>query len=480
MAEQRDHEWPQPDGWAVFPRGLSAPVRTRWDQDTVNPPRLERIGTGTGASAFRLMEGRPQRQVSEKDRRYVLNVVTILLIVSVLGQRFVLPIGFPIAIPLIATYLAVLLLRLRGGVRYNRVRTELYVLAAAAVVLASWISLRSGTEVSVNSLFLLLILYLPWVFCLASPFSDLVTTLLRRFVWLMVLAASVGVLQMGAQLAGVWAYQDLVELVVPEAWLLADYNTTFPIAYESPIIKSNAFLFLEPSFLCQFCALALIVGILVRAPAWQLLILGLGMASTLSGTGILLLVVGSILIVIRDPRRIRPVYIITGVIGLIAVFLTPAAEMLLERTGETSQQGSSGYLRFVQPYTEVINGLSEKPERYLVGAGPGTSDRLLESDRGRAGEAVVYTIAPKLAFEYGLIAAVLFMAFMLVSISRGPPLPALAGAVIFMIFILSGSLLTPHTVATAWLLTSLWGSPVTLGVSDSLAALRRQRASTPG
>jgi hypothetical protein len=45
-----------------------------------------------------------------------------------------------------------------------------------------------------------------------------------------------------------------------------------------------------------------------------------------------------------------------------------------------------------------------------------------------------------------------------------------------MIFFLSGSLLQPPTVILAWLLTSIWGKPVTLGVSDALdAALRRQR-----
>jgi hypothetical protein len=69
-----------------------------------------------------------------------------------------------------------------------------------------------------------------------------------------------------------------------------------------------------------------------------------------------------------------------------------------------------------------------------------------------------------------------FLAFMLVSILRGPPMPVLPGAVIFMLFFLSGSLLQPHTVALAWLLTSIWGQPVTLGVSDALAARRRQRA----
>jgi hypothetical protein len=134
-------------------------------------------------------------------------------------------------------------------------------------------------------------------------------------------------------------------------------------------------------------------------------------------------------------------------------------------------------LRFVQPYTGVSKGLAEDPTRYVIGAGPGASDRLLESSaKGKQGQAVVYGIAPKMAFEYGLVSAVLFIAFLLVSILRGPPLPVLPTSVIFMIFFLSGSLLQPPTVILAWLLTSIWGKPVTLGVSDALdAALRRQR-----
>ena len=71
-------------------------------------------------------------------------------------------------------------------------------------------------------------------------------------------------------------------------------------------------------------------------------------------------------------------------------------------------------------------------------------------------------------------AAVLFIAFLLLSVLRGPPLPVLPTSMLFMIFFLSGSLLQPHTVVFAWLLTSLWGQPVAVGLSDALAGLRRR------
>jgi hypothetical protein len=476
--QQRQHDWPAPPGWAIFPDGLTQPARLRWERDAASPsPRLDGPG-GSASGPRRLVEALAAAPVTEKDRRYVKIVVGVLLVVTVFGQRFALPLGpTPIALPLVAAYLAVFMLRFRGGIRYNRVRTELFIMASAAVVIATYLSGRSDNGASINSLLLLLVIYLPWVFCVASAYSDLVLDILRLFVRIMIVAALIGVAQMVTQFTGLWAYEDYLETFVPPDFLMPGYNTSFHMQYNSPINKANAFFFLEPSFLCQYCSLALIIGVLIRARAWQLLILALGMASTLSGTGILLLVVGTALVVFRSPRQIRPAYIAAGIIGLIIIFQTPAADFLLSRSDETTQSGSSGNQRFVLPYTEVFSGLQEDPIRYLVGAGPGTSDRLLESSANdQIGEAVVYTIAPKLAFEYGLVAATIFIAFMLVAILRGPPMRALPGTVIFMLFFLSGSLLQPHTVVTAWLLTSIWGQPVTLGVTDALAAARRQRA----
>ena len=477
---------PEPEQlpWAAADRGAIPRERTGWGRDEAAPqPRLDTMAhRGETADPLRLVDAGAARPVSDRDRTFVLRVLQVLLVVVVAGQRFVLPAGsLPVPIALVAVYAAVLLLRSRGGVRYNRVRTELFVMAAAAVCLSTWVNSLRGQPLSLNSLLLLLVIYVPWVFCIATPFADTVVPVLRTFVRLMLVAAVGGAVQMLVQLAGVWSYTDYLGRLVPAGFLAQNFNTSIPIKYASPIYKANAFVFLEPSFLCQFLALAVIVAILIRAPAWQPLLLVLGMASTLSGTGILLLVVGGALIVFRLPRAIRPTYVIAAATALVVIFLTPAAGLLLDRRNETSQQGSSGSLRFVQPYTGVIRGLSEEPVRYVTGAGPGASDRLLVSNRsGDPSQAVVYTIVPKLAFEYGLVAMMIFVGFLLVAVLRGPPMPALPGAVAFMIFFLSGSLLQPHTIFTAWLLTSLWGPPVTLGASDALAALRRRQRAPGG
>jgi hypothetical protein len=440
------------------------------------PPRLEPGPRNIdGVRRWRLVHGRYAPPAPAASPAYVAHVLLLVLAIAVLGQRFVLPLGAtPIGVPLVAAYAGVLLLRVRGGLRYNRVRTELFLLAAGALLIVTWANTFEGSGWSLNSLLLLLVLYLPWVFCISPQYADQMRVLLRGFVRLMVAAAATALAQMTTQLAGVWAYEDYIDTFVPPDWLAQGYNTSFPMTYNSPIYKANAFLFLEPSFLCQFLALGILVGLLIKAPAWQLLLLGLGMACTLSGTGILLLIAGLVLLLLRYRQAIRPSYVIAGALALLVIFQTPAAPFLLDRRDETTQQGSSGYLRFVQPYTEVIAGLDAEPERYVIGAGPGSADRLLESGLGGKGEAVVYTIAPKIVFEYGLVAGTVFVAFLLVSVLRGPPLRVLPGAMIVMIFFLSGSLLQPHTIITAWVLTSIWGRPVTLGMTDALAAWRRQ------
>jgi len=448
--------------WRAFDggrSGMARKVRQRWRRAASSPqPSLDALAAYDEKSdRLRLVEAMAARPTSPVDRAYMLRLLKITLLFCVVGQRIALPLGgFPISLPLVATYAFVLFARLRGGVRYNRVRSELFIASAAAVMLATFLaSLFGSNSVSVNSVILLLIIYVPWVFCISTQFRDLFVPLARFYTRIMLVCAAIGVFQLGSQYAGVWVYEDYIKSFVPANFLVQNFNTSYQLAWNDPTTKANAFIFLEPSFLCQFLAVALVIALLIRAPAWQPALLGIGMASTLSGTGIILLVISIALMVVVAPNRIRPAYVLAGALGLGLVFLTPAATILLNRRDETSQQGSSGYIRFVQPYTEVANGLSDHVERLFVGAGPGSADRLLTSFRS-GGDAVVYTIAPKLAFEYGLVAMVIFVAFLMVSVYRGPPVPVLPTAMLIMIFFLSGSLLQPHTVTLAWLLTGFF------------------------
>lgn len=401
--------------------------------------------------------------------------LTVLLVVAVLGQRLAIPVpGFQLQVTLVALLGAFAVLLLNDQVRPDRVRLQMFTVAAIACAAVSFASTWSSVPLSLPSLLVLLALWFPWTYRLRERSVPLYRRFAMRFVTLMVVLAAVGVLQLLVQVLGAWRYRDLLATVVPANLLVEGYNVSILLQFGASIYKSNAFVFLEPSFLSQYCALALVVAVVLRAPVWQAVVLGLGLLSAVSGTGLFLLAFAALLTLLRAPRLLRPRLIVGGLVCLLIALATPLADLLLARSGEIGQAGSSGYKRFVAPYVEVADGLGEDPLRHLTGAGPGTATRLLESSaRGQLGDAVVYNIPAKLVFEYGFLAGGLFLVFITVALLHRTPVRVIPAATLFMLFLLSGSLLQPHTVILAWLLTSLWTGPASrAGESPAPAAGR--------
>ncbi|MGY2078782.1 hypothetical protein [Modestobacter sp. SYSU DS0657] len=390
----------------------------------------------------------------DKVDQRLLNGFVILL---VLTQRIGVPVSdtsIGVALPLTYALVAVLLVRRR--LMISRIRVELLLMAATAVVAATAAVTINGGTVSLSSLMLLLAVYLPWTMRISgSAGRAAVLQAGRVFVRVMVVLAIVGVGQFAAQLAGIWTFEDYLPQWISADFLVGDYNTVIPLVYGSETYKSTAFVLLEPSLLSQFCALAVIVGLMLHVRAWQLLVLVAGLASSVSGTGVILLAVGVVLLVLRAPRQIRAAYVVAGAVALTLVLLSPSGPLLLGRSTEVTQPGSSGYARFVQPFTEVREGLEAEPERYLIGGGAGNSERLLASNRNGIGEVVLYSSVPKLTFEYGLIAGGLFAIFLIAALLDGSPWRVVPGALLVMTFVLSGALLQPQTASLAWVLTTL-------------------------
>ncbi len=433
-------------------------------------PRVPPGGDGGGPAAAAPRPARGGPAWGPVDQ----GLLSAFIVVVVLGQRVGIPLaGTQISIALPAAYLLAAVLLFRRRVVVDRLRTELYVLVALACLGTTALHAFAGDAFSTPSLLLLLSLYLLFVVRIRGGHGQ--AAVLRAgntFVRLMLVIAALGVFQLAGQLTGVWSYQDYVAGWVPGDLLVRFYNTNIPLEFGSPTFKANGFVLLEPSFLSQFCALAVIIGLVLHVRAWQLLLLIAGMASAVSGTGFILLVVGVLFLVLRAPRQVRARYVLTGGVALGLVLLSPAADLLLQRTSEVSVPGSSGYARFVSPFTEVLEGLADEPARYLLGAGPGTAERLLESARTGSGEVVLYSLVPKAVFEYGLLAAGLLVLFLLVSTLAGSPWRVVPASLLVMTFALSGALLQPQTATLVWVFT-------TLGAVD-LARWRRERASSRG
>src|SRR4051794_38973271 len=124
-------------------------------------------------------------------------------------------------------------------------------------------------------------------------------------------------------------------------------------------MKTNAVVFLEPSFCSQYLALALVIQLLLGGRRWRLVLYAAAMVTTLSGTGLLLLGLGvSVLMIRRNARWAAQVVIVsTAVVGLL-VWLTPLGRIIGPRLSETTTTNTSGNARFVAPYAQVAAGFA--------------------------------------------------------------------------------------------------------------------------
>jgi hypothetical protein len=385
-------------------------------------------------------------------------LVNVFVVLIVLTQRVGIPMmGTSISVALPLGYLLIAVLAVRGALGISRIRAELLVIGVTATLVATTIVGLRGGNVSIPSLLLLLSIYLPWMLRARGSADGrrIVTSAGRTFIRLMMVVATVGVLQLVAQFAGVWRFEDYLQDWLGADYIVPHYNFSNEVAWEAGIFKATAFVLLEPSFLSQLCALAIIIGFMLRIRAWQILVLAAGMGASVSGTGIILLAAGLVFLVLRAARLLRPGYVVAAAVAVALVLASPVASIFAERSGEVTQADSSGHARFVEPYAQVYEAMGDRPVLYLHGAGPGTSEELLQTYSIGYSDIVLYSVVPKLAYEYGIVAGGLFAVLLLVSILRGAPWRVVPGSIFVMIFFLSGALLQPQTAFLAWVFTTL-------------------------
>jgi hypothetical protein len=403
------------------------------------------------------------------DRR-ALNGLRLMVLAVVLLQRFAVP-GLTIGLCMPIVLAIVIYLASHHILVEDRLRTGLYLLAVTACCAATLLSAIHFSDWSPKSLMLLLFLYAPFCYCIRPELRRLYRPLLEFFNKIMVVAACVALAQWAAQILG-WTYQDPLA-PLPRQLLLQTYNTFSPVLYGSSLMKTNAVVFLEPSFCSQFLAIALIAQLMLGGRWWRLPLYAAAIFTSVSGTGIILLAVGlTVLAIRRGGPWAAKMFLVVATLG-VAILLTPLGALLKTRSTEPGTLNSSGNARFVAPYDQVAAGLARDVPTLLFGRGPGQSSlntsgiRFFNPDEIEAN----YPVIPKLGAEYGLIAAVLFTTFLLVALTRGTPSPTMSAIMIVFHFTLSGSLLQPHTAYMTYIFTSLFAVAPAYAENRSMVAI---------
>ena len=348
--------------------------------------------------------------------------LTSLIMILVLSQRFALPVGgtqIPAVVPLMCS--AVLWGVLRGYLRWDRSRILLGLATLVLLTGLAAVAQARGYRVSPLSLALLCSIYVVALVVPDRIGSGAVTAALRAFSTLMTCCAAVGVGLFGAQYVGL-AYRDWFTATVPEPFVQQGFVTAYPIAYLSPIYRSNGVIFLEASFYSLFLALGLLVTLYLGRSVFASALLACAMIVTLSGNGMVVLLPG-VAAMLLHPRYRRQLVKLLIPVALAAALAsaTPLGATFVSRTTEVQQANSSTSLRLVQPYLRLLPPATESVEDVLLGHGPGSSD--LYYEQNLPPEVVVGLLTPffpKALYEYGAFGVLLICAFLLQVFFDGP------------------------------------------------------------
>lgn len=370
-----------------------------------------------------------------------------LFFLAIVTQRLTLMKGVPVPLAL-AIYLgAALLLYARKGVALQR---GLLMSVLAVTCLLILMSLCARSDFSLNSLLYCAVLYLPFAFVTsegtsAAPISN---DGYRWFSSMMCFFAILALSQYGTQVYLNIPYADPL-VGWPKGWTMPDYNTSYPVHYGARLYKSNAYVFLEPAFLSQFLALAVLIEILMFRRWWAVVLQILALATTFSGTGILLITITLPLALLVNVRNRR-----VAVLGSIAAIAIVGAVLsnpeVIDRSSEINDPRSSASSRFSTPYESMMDVSFYDASSLLIGYGAGSADRLRLNDRMPNFSAI-----PKAIIEYGLIGGIPLLLLIVVRIFMGAGNLPVAIGLICMQFFLSGALLQPISVFTLFYFFSI-------------------------
>jgi hypothetical protein len=359
------------------------------------------------------------REPADPERKF-LRFAAMIVLSAILLQRFGLVLGGsylcivgPIGIAL-AVYGV-----LDGTLTFHRARLMTFLALVGWILLAASMRVafpdRYGSPQSWNSFGQFVGLTAFGVLVSARPIGE------RRFFRVvnscLIIVAVAGVLQFLLQFVGLglFSFRDLV----PNNWLLEApfYNTVIPIG-TTGYFKSNGFFAVEPSVFSQYMALAIIIEVLMFRRPLLLALFGAGLMCSQSGTGWLMIFTFLVAAALSLGGRGVLICLATIIIcalglGALALFFPAGFDLFVARSGEFSEIGSSGYLRFITPWQIAAYVLHRTPWAALYGLGAGVGEHL------EMRPIWDYNLNPptKIALEYGFPAFV-FYAVLLVMARR--------------------------------------------------------------
>lgn len=375
----------------------------------------------------------------------------IIIAGAIFLQRLGIPAGGTgfIHVSLITSLFGMAIISLGGVLTLSQWRTELWAITIFASVISTFCQWHYWSGLSLG---FLVAVYTPLVLVVEGADEDVYKTYLEPFQWFMIPVAILGVYQF----ATVDTFDPLERF---GSWVITGFNTHPPLSYGSALLRSNAYVLLEPSFLSQYCAIAIVMELTFFHKRWRIPLYAAGMFSAAGGTGSITLLI--FVAAYAWHHNKLPQLATLGAVGLIALWMfsdNAVIENMMGRTSEFTEPGSSAYGRFVVPYLQAGRQLVDAAS-WIVGLGPGAGngDRLLLE--GWSPDEVGNLIAPiKMLIEYGLIGAIPFTIFITRAFFDHPRSVVLSLAMFICYTFMSSSLQHPPTVYLSYVICMMFPS----------------------
>ena len=300
-------------------------------------------------------------------------------------------------------------------------------------------AMSPSPHVSVLSLGFLVVVQFPLVFrCVSSDISYM--RVMNFLSTVSCVSALIGVLQFTGQFVVGVDIAFFLDKHLPEAVTVTGYNSLIPLYWSSPIYKSNGVFFLEPSFFCQFLALAVVAELLLKPKALRLLILTAGLVSSYSGTGLTMLALFLPFYFLHHGHS--RLFFFAALVSLVLITFGDALSLdaFTRRINEFSDVQSSGWARFLSVFRVLHKVMFANDLTFFLGRGPGT---VQEQFRLFSFNAFDPTWG-KVIYEYGLLGSLVYFRFFYLAFCRGPK--GLRFAVGYTYLFLGGYLLNPSVL----------------------------------
>lgn len=343
-----------------------------------------------------------------------------------LGER-----GISVALPLLLT------VTIAGCVTGQlSIATRRYIFGLTTIGLLSLMQLLKNDVFYPSSLLLLALVHLPLVLEFRVASAD-IEKIVKFFTALCALIAILAIAQFLMQYMTSDSWLFPMENFVPDTFRVRNFNEEAPLEYESTMMRANGVFMLEPSYLSQLLAVALILEASTFNRLWRLMLYLAGMLVSYSGTGFLVVAIALPIIVVSQKRWGLLLGMMVAVIMAAILFQFAGEYLYLDkfasRIGEFNSTGSSGFARFVGGFYLFGQFLSDHPMRALFGAGAGMFKDYAPLAHYPVAEMPLF----KMVLEFGIAGALLYFAFLFYCLSSSA-LPLAVVTAIAITFLLNG------------------------------------------